>query len=116
MSGCGGTRRDEWRARHVEPRTRWAGEGARRCARWRREGAERCRRWAREGSRRPGEFAPPSWFWIAMPFGVAWYLVLGGAGELWYRSAGLAYRALAWTWYGVAAVAAAALRSVRRIR
>ncbi|GAA2243692.1 MULTISPECIES: hypothetical protein [Kitasatospora] len=116
MPYSGSTRRGQWRARFVETRTRQAEAGARRCARWRREGAERCRRWAREGSRRPGEFAPPSWFWMAMPFGIAWYLVLGWAGEAWYRSAGLVYRAAARAWYGVLTVAAGLGWCIRRIR
>ncbi|MEU6232223.1 hypothetical protein [Kitasatospora sp. NPDC047058] len=87
-------RRDEWRARLLDAAARWA-DRADRCAGWTGRGVERCRRWAREGARRPGELAPPSWFAIALPFGIAWYRVLGGAGRTWCRAARRACRLLA---------------------
>ncbi|WP_371494560.1 hypothetical protein OG871_05420 [Kitasatospora sp. NBC_00374] len=89
-------RRDDWRARLLAASARWA-ESCGRCAEWTRRGVERCRRWAREGSRRPGELAPPSWFFIALPFGIAWYRVTGGAARAWCRLAHGSCRILAWT-------------------
>ncbi|MFD0275104.1 hypothetical protein ACFVHB_14550 [Kitasatospora sp. NPDC127111] len=87
-------RRDGRRARLLGAATRWAGR-ADRCAGWTGRGVERCRRWAREGARRPGELAPPSWFAIALPFGIAWYRVLGAAARTWCRVARQACRLFA---------------------
>ncbi|MEV7186022.1 hypothetical protein [Kitasatospora sp. NPDC093102] len=70
---------------------RWSGR-AERCARWTRRGVERCRGWAREGAQRPGELAPPSWFAIALPFGIAWYRALGGTARAWCRMSSGSYR------------------------
>ncbi|GAA2808880.1 hypothetical protein RMN57_06560 [Kitasatospora sp. CM 4170] len=87
-------RRGDRRARLLDAAARWAGR-ADRCADWTGRGVERCRRWAREGAQRPGEMAPPSWFAIALPFGLAWYRVPGGVARAWCRLAGLACRGLA---------------------
>ncbi|MEW1908785.1 hypothetical protein AB0442_10030 [Kitasatospora sp. NPDC085895] len=75
-------RRDGWRAGLLTASGRWA-ERADRCADRTGRGVERCRRWAREGSQRPGELAPPSWFFLALPFGIGWYRVTGGAARAW---------------------------------
>ncbi|MGW2250644.1 hypothetical protein ACWCXH_10630 [Kitasatospora sp. NPDC001660] len=82
MSG----RRDDLYARLLLASARWA-DRASRCAAWTRRGVERCRRWAREGAQRPGEMAPPSWFAIALPFGIGWYLAVGGTARVWCRAA-----------------------------
>ncbi|MFI9274961.1 hypothetical protein ACIGXM_30260 [Kitasatospora sp. NPDC052896] len=87
-------RRDACCTRLLEASTRCA-ERADRCAGWTRRGVERCRRWAREGAHRPGELAPPSWFSIALPFGISWYRALGGTARACCRVAGLACRILA---------------------
>ncbi|MQS17021.1 hypothetical protein F7Q99_33740 [Streptomyces kaniharaensis] len=79
-------RRDDWNAGLLGASARWA-ERADRCARWTARGVERCRRWAREGAERPGEMAPPSWFHIALPFGIAWYRAVGGTARAWCRVA-----------------------------
>jgi hypothetical protein len=90
-------RRDRWNTALSRASARWSGR-AERCAAWTRQGVERCRRWAREGARRPGELAPPSWFAIALPFGIAWYRALGGTARAWCgvssRSCRLLARAL----------------------
>ncbi|MFI6849473.1 hypothetical protein OG535_39350 [Kitasatospora sp. NBC_00085] len=93
-------RRDDWRAGLLDTSARWA-ERADRCDGWTGRGAERCRRWAREGSQRPGELAPPSWFFIALPFGIAWYRVTGGAARAWYGLARLVWRIAAGALSGV---------------
>lgn len=77
-------RRDQWHAGIIEASTRWADSGSGRCSRWTREGIDCCRRWAQEGSHRPGEMAPPSWFFIGMAVAVAWYQVLGSVPQAWY--------------------------------
>ncbi|MGW4895836.1 hypothetical protein ACWEQL_26775 [Kitasatospora sp. NPDC004240] len=84
-------RRDDWRAQLLAASDRRA-ERAGRCARWTDRGVERCRRWAREGARRPGEMAPPSWFFIALPFGTASYRVTGGTARAWYGLTRVAFR------------------------
>ncbi|MFJ3793413.1 hypothetical protein [Kitasatospora sp. NPDC090091] len=89
-----GRRPGDRRARLLDVAARWAGR-ADRCADWTGRGVERCRRWAREGAQRPGEMAPPSWFAIALPFGLAWYRVPGGVARAWCRLAGLVCRSLA---------------------
>ncbi|WP_431682481.1 hypothetical protein [Kitasatospora sp. KL5] len=38
--------------------------------------------------------APPSWFAIALPFGIAWYRVIGGTARAWCRLAGWTCRVL----------------------
>ncbi|MEV6211606.1 hypothetical protein [Kitasatospora sp. NPDC051914] len=38
--------------------------------------------------------APPSWFAIALPFGIAWYRVIGDTARAWCRLAGLVCRVL----------------------
>ncbi|MFJ8629087.1 hypothetical protein ACIRD3_40410 [Kitasatospora sp. NPDC093550] len=87
-------RREARSARLLTASAHWSGRGDD-CADWTGRGVERCRRWAREGAQRPGELAPPSWFAIALPFGIAWYLALGGAARTWCRLAGRACRLLA---------------------
>ncbi|SOB88528.1 hypothetical protein [Streptomyces sp. 1331.2] len=87
-------RRDDWHTGLLRASARWSGR-AERCAGWTRRGVSRCRRWAREGARRPGELAPPSWFAIALPFGIGWYLALGGAARGWCRLARWSCRVLA---------------------
>ncbi|MFJ9447469.1 hypothetical protein ACIRRH_37360 [Kitasatospora sp. NPDC101235] len=86
--------RSSWNAALLRASTRWSGR-AERCAAWTRRGVERCRRWACEGARRPGELAPPSWFAIALPFGIAWYRALGGTAWAWCRASSWSYRLLA---------------------
>ncbi|MFI9361564.1 hypothetical protein ACIG5E_10925 [Kitasatospora sp. NPDC053057] len=86
-------RRDDWNTALLRAATRWSGR-ADRCAGWTRQGVERCRRWAREGAQRPGELAPPSWFAIALPFGIAWYRALGGTARAWCRVGSWSYRVL----------------------
>ncbi|MGW2376193.1 MULTISPECIES: hypothetical protein [Kitasatospora] len=86
--------RDDRHTALLRASARWSGR-ADRCADWTRRGVERCRRWAREGARRPGELAPPSWFAIALPFGIAWYRALGGPAQAWCRAAGWSCRLLA---------------------
>ncbi|MET8629143.1 hypothetical protein ABZW30_36335 [Kitasatospora sp. NPDC004669] len=87
-------RRDRWSAALLNASTRWTGR-AERCARWTRRGVARCRRWAAEGAQRPGELAPPSWFAIALPFGIAWYRTLGGTARAWCRVSSGSFRVLA---------------------
>ncbi|MER7752273.1 hypothetical protein [Kitasatospora sp. NPDC097643] len=87
-------RRDGRHTGLLRAAARWS-ERADRSTGWTRRGVERCRRWAREGARRPGELAPPSWFAIALPFGVGWYLVLGGIARVWCRVADRSCRVLA---------------------
>ncbi len=76
------TRRDRWNVGLLRASARWAERGAR-CTGWTDRGVERCRGWAHEGAQRPGELAPPSWFAIALPFGIAWYRMAGGAARVW---------------------------------
>ncbi|MBV6696650.1 hypothetical protein KV557_05850 [Kitasatospora aureofaciens] len=103
------TRRgDAWNAGLLRASARWA-ERAGRCGGWTRRGVERCRRWAREGARRPGEMAPPSWFFIALPFGIAWYRVIGGTAWAWCRLARWSCRILARAVYGLLTALAFAL-------
>lgn len=88
------TRRDRWSAALLSASARWS-ERAERRARWTSRGAARCRRWATEGAQRPGELAPPSWFAIALPLGIAWYRALGGTARAWCRVGSRACRVLA---------------------
>ncbi|MGW3045622.1 hypothetical protein ACWC9T_37680 [Kitasatospora sp. NPDC001159] len=94
-------RRDHWSAALPSASARWS-ERAERCARWTRRGVARCRRWAAEGAQRPGELAPPSWFAIALPFGIAWYRALGGMARAWCRVGSWSCRVLARTLSGPA--------------
>jgi hypothetical protein len=58
--------------------------------------------------------APPSWFFIAMPFGMAWYQVLDGVWQGWYWLARRICEVLGRVLSGLLTAAAAVLRGGRR--